>query len=199
MKILLLIFLLLLPMLLLATDNHKVGFGIGQTLGNYLLSPSLFTMRFRIKPSYYIAPEINFVFDNQSSNNDSTKSSRNLYGFELNNYLYFSRNPAANIIGILGVGVESDKTKDEFYEYYYPNEKVSITSNKQTYAFNFGMGYEKFLRPSLSLNLNTISSISFYNEKIITERNAVSQTEKFKGRNFNLKNLDLTIFLIWYF
>jgi hypothetical protein len=189
---------ILVPTFIFASEKNKVGFGIGQTIGYSFLSPSLFTMRFKIKPSFYIAPEINIIMDNSSSKEDSVKSSKNLYGFEMNGYLRFSRIAEANMIAILGFGIEYDKTKEEYYIDYYPSEKYTIESDKQTYAFNMGLGYEKFLKPFLSLNINTISAFSLFKEKTTTEHGSSSQTTKSKGQNLDLKNLNYTVFLIWY-
>ncbi len=123
---------LMVPTFVFASKTQKVGFGIGQTIGNSFLSPSLFTMRFKLKPSFYIAPEINILMDNSSSKGDSVKSSENLYGIEMNGYFKFSRVAEANLLTILGFGLEYHKTRDEYYSGYYPSEKYITKTDKQS-------------------------------------------------------------------
>jgi hypothetical protein len=190
-----LFFFCIVPTFIFAEETHKVGFGIGQKIGYSLFSPSLFTMRIRIKPSFYIAPEINMVMEKSSSRADSSKSSENLYGLEINGYFKPSGIAEAHLMAILGLGIEYYKTKDE-YSYYY--NKITKKEEKQTYALNIGLGYEKFLKPYLSINLNTFSTLSLIKTKTTEIEASISETTEYKGHTIDLNNLDYTLYLIWY-
>ncbi len=194
--------LLFVSVLLLA--NPKVGFGIGQTLGENLLKPSLFTMRIGIGESFIIAPEVDINYSSQEAKVDSLKDSYFTFDAESNFHYAFSKTKKTGFYGIFGLGTKIYKELSEWYEKEFTADsiivyKIKETTNRTSYGINLGLGIEQFITKNLSFSISSLSNITMNNEKREKERKEEKETiYKSSGYSFDFQNLKCNIYLIWY-
>lgn len=197
-----LIIILLLAQIGSNDGERKIGFGFGQTLGEHLLTPSLFTMRIKSGESFYIAPEVNFNFSSSEDKIDSHESSTTLIGVETNIFRVMKRKERTRLYGIFGVGFERYKTTSKWYVWEWlegENVKVERTNLRTTLGGNLGLGFERFLTSNLSLNINSISNFNAVWEKTEEDREGEKETlEDSFGFSIDFQNLKCCIYLIWY-
>jgi len=196
-----LIIILLLAQIGSNDGERKIGFGFGQTLGEHLLTPSLFTMRIKSGESFYIAPEVNFNFSSSENKIDSHESSTTLIGAETNIFRIMKGKERTRLYGIFGVGFERYKTTSKWYEWEWLGEDVKVerTNLRTTLGGNLGFGFERFLTSNLSLNINSISNLNAVWEKTEEDREGEKETlEDSFGFTIDFQNLKCRIYLIWY-
>lgn len=181
--------------------SPSVGFGVGQTLGDHLLTPTLFTMRVGVGKSLVIAPEVNVRYSHSDDDIDSTEWSDLALGVESNFYRAFWKGDRTGFYGVLGVGAELSRETSQYYEHHYPDSVYSVkeTVDTRVYGLNLGLGIEHFFRNNLSLCITSLSNILYESEKSEREWNgqkAVSYDRS--GYSFDFQNLRCNIFLVWY-
>ncbi|MCK4306656.1 hypothetical protein KAW50_00350 [candidate division WOR-3 bacterium] len=191
--------------LFIATSGagKRIGFGVGQTIGEHLLTPSLFTMRITIGKSFVIAPEVNFRYGSSDAGIDSIKTSTFGMGLESNLYYSLVKKEKTKFYGIGGIGFESSTEVREWYEHeYHPDTlviKVEHTTSTSSQGLNLGLGLEHFLTNNLSLFISSLSNIKRTSEKIKEEKKGDTETMRdTSGFLFDFQNLKCCIYLIWY-
>jgi len=185
----------------LFSANPNIGFGVGQTLGEHLLMPSLFTMRIGVREPFVIAPEVDIEYSSQEAEIDSTKDTDLSLGVECNLHYAFLRRGKTKFCGIFGVGANISKEVFEWYEHEWGDSlyKVKQTTTTYCYGLNLGLGMEQFLTDNLSIYISSLSNISFQDET--REKQAKGETQTIHRRSgycVDFQNLKCCIYLIWY-
>jgi hypothetical protein len=190
---------------ILFMTNPNIGFGIGQTLGEHLLTPSLFTMRIRVGEFFVIAPEMNIKYSSHEAEIDSIKDSDLTFGIESNFHYAFIKRNRTGFYGIFGVGGELSKEISEWYEreYVHPDSfdvyEVKVTTTTNSYGVNLGLGMEQFLTNNLSIFISSVSNITLEDIKRDKKEKGEKQTIfKNSGYTFDFQNLRCCIYLVWY-
>lgn len=183
--------------------GKNIGFGIGQTLGEHLLIPSLFTMRIQLSESFVVAPEIDFQYSSSEEAVDSIESSTYVVGLESNFHYSLVRRERTVFYGIGGIGFEISKDVSEWYEHqWYPDTltiKVKHTTSKSSQGVNLGLGLEQFLTDNLSFLICSLSNLRRTTEKTDEKRNGETETLRdVSGFSLDFQNLKYCVYLIWY-
>lgn len=180
-----------------------IGFGVGQTLGEHLLMPSLFTMRIQLTQSLLVAPEVDFRYSTSDEAVDSIKGSTYAIGIESNFYYSVVKRERTSLFAIVGIGLEFSKETSEWYEHeWYPDTstiEVKSTTSESSQGLNFGLGLEQSLTDNLSILISSLSNMMITKLKQEEERGGDRQTLQ-DTRDFILdfQNLKCCIYLVWY-
>ncbi|OYD17335.1 hypothetical protein CH333_01110 [candidate division WOR-3 bacterium JGI_Cruoil_03_44_89] len=186
---------------LVIATQPKVGFGIGQTLGSHLLTPSLFTMRVPLGESFVIAPELNFAYSSSDAEIDSVTGSNYTVGIEGNLHYAILKRNKTSLYGIGGIGFKISKDTRNWYEHWYPDSLVEIeeVTSSHSYGINLGLGMEQFLRDNLSIYISSLSNITRTSEEKERKRDGEEETiRKNTDLSLDFQNLKCCIYLIWY-
>lgn len=183
--------------------GKSVGFGIGQTLGEHLLMPSLFTMRIPLGRSLVAAPEISFQYTSTEEEVDSIKGTDYVVGLESNFYYSVAKREKTTFYLIAGIGFELSKEVSEWYEHqWYPDTlttKVKMTTLSSSQGLNLGLGLERFFTDNLSILICSLSNLRRMNEKVEEERNGETETlQDTSDISLDFQNLKCCIYLVWY-
>ncbi len=194
---------IIISILFIATSvtGKRIGFGIGQTIGGHLLTPSLFTMRITLGKSFVIAPEVNFKYGSSDAGMDSIKTSDFAIGIESNFCYSLVNKEKTKFYGIGGVGFETSTETREYYKTYYPDSlaKVERTTSTSSQGLNLGLGLEHFLTKNLSFCISSLSNINRTSEEIKEMEDGDTETTRDTSAFlFDFQNLQCCIYLIWY-
>lgn len=190
---------------LLATSGfgNTIGFGIGQTIGGHLLSPSLFTMRIPLGQLLVAAPEVNFEYRSSEEAAEKIECSGYTIGFESNFYYPLAKREKMVFYAIAGIGFEFSKESSEWYEYqWYPDTlttKVKETTSSSSQGLNLGLSLEQSLTDNLSLLISSLSNLTRTTEKVEEERDGETDVmQDVSGFSVDFQNLKYCVYLIWY-
>jgi len=183
--------------------GKNIGFGIGQTIGEHLLTPSLFTMRIPLGQSMVVAPEVNFQYNSSDETVDSINGSAYTIGMESNFYYSVARREETAFYAIAGMGVEFSREVSEWYEHdWYPEPfttKVKQTTSISSQGLNLGLGLERSFTDNLSLLICTLSNLTRTTEKVEEKRNGETEVlEDVSDWSLDFQNLKYCVYLIWY-
>ena len=176
-----------------------IGFGVGQYLDGYLLSPSLFTMRIVTGDRYIISPSLKIDYSRTDDAADDTEDSELELGLgaEINRAIWRSEGNA--LYAIVGPYVSYEKRKWEYYPWTEPESLYTTEETSQTYSMSLGLGMEYFLKRNLSVCVETLSGIGLRNHK--EERMVNGRLERAYDRSthlVDLQSLDCVMFIVWY-
>ena len=188
-------------LILMLANQPKIGFGLGQTLGRHLLTPSQFTMRVPLGESFVISPELKCAYSSSDAEIDSVSSSDFIIGLEGNLHYAIFKKDNTCFYGIGGIGFKISRDTKNWYEHSYLDSLVEIKeiSSYHSYGINLGLGMEHFLKDNLSIYISSLSDITTNYEE--TERKENGEKETIERKNYlslNLQNLKSCIYLIWY-
>ena len=183
--------------------GRTIGFGVGQTIGGHLLTPSLFTMRVPLGKSFVAAPELNFEYSTSEEAVDSAETSAYTIGVESNFYYSIAEREKTVFYAIGGVGFEFSRDVLEWYEYeWYPDSltiKVKQTVSSSSQGLNLGLGLEQFFTDNLSLLVCTLSNLKRTTEKVEETRNDEAEIlQDASDFSLDFQNLRYCVYLIWY-
>jgi len=178
-----------------------IGFGVGEELGEYLLAPSLFTVRIPIGESFVIAPDIDLGYYHQEGDGDSAMSYVLNLGVGCHLHRVLWKRERTGLHGIIGPRFEMSKGSDEYYV-SSPDTLYHLkwTTDSHTYSFAYGLGMEQFLRDNLSLWIGSLSFITVKGRRTELEEDGET-TYLYDRSSYSLgfDNMQAYVYLIWYF
>ena len=183
--------------------GKTIGFGIGQTIGEHLLMPSLFTMRIPLGKSIVVAPEVSLEYRSSKEAVDSIDDSAYTVGLESNFYYPLAKREKTVFYAISGIGFELSKEVSEWYEHHWDPDssatKVKYTTSSSLQGLNLGLGLEQSLTDNLSLLVSSLSNLARTTEKVEEERNGKTDVlQDASDFSLNFQNLKYCVYLIWY-
>lgn len=189
--------------LVLAT-SPTIGFGVGQTLGGHLLTPTLFTMRYVVTPKLVVAPELSFEYTSSASVTDSVWSSNLVIDIETNLYCCWHKYINTRSYFIWGMGVRSEHEWDKWYEYPPPFSHDTTYEVKQTtyatsYKVNVGLGLERYITHTVSVCIATISNVRYEISETRREERGEERVSRCDEWKIDFHNLMCVLYLILYF
>jgi hypothetical protein len=179
--------------------SPTLGFGVGQYLDGYLLSPEIFTMRIMAGDKYVISPELKIVYSHSGDDADDTEDLELELGLGVDIHRAIWKPEPNGLYAVLGPSVIYERHSYEYYSSFEPDSLRTRDEASQRYYLQLGLAMEYFLTHSLSVSVSTLSGLGLrfdkYEYKVDGQPRSSRDTSTWL---IDLDSLDCVMFIIWY-
>lgn len=179
--------------------SPTIGFGVGQYLDGYLLSPEIFTMRIVAGDKYIISPELKIEYSHSGDDADDTEDLELELGLGASIQRAIWKPEPNGLYAVLGPSVIYERRSYEYYPSFEPDSLHSRDETTHRYYLELGLAMEYFLTHSLSISVTTLSGLGLRFDKY--EYKVDGQQHSSHDRStwlIDLDSLDCVMFIIWY-